>query len=119
MTSIYEKFDAATKQTSAYAILDKGKYIARVVFKRGNGLRQTCFAQIWGMQMTMGFAGGGGYDKHTASFEHAISKFKPEDGNDPDVVAVARLWQDLFVATSGEGWNNRLISAGYQVLNVV
>jgi hypothetical protein len=117
--NIYEKFDAATKQTSAYAIMHQGKYIGRVIFKRGNGLRQTCFAQLWGMTMTTGFAGGGGYDKHTASFESAVEKFKVEDGNDPIVWAHAKAWKLLFSTSSGEAWNNRLISNGYQVLNVV
>lgn len=120
MATVYEQFDKATRDVSAFAVFKGPDYIGRVVFKRGtSGLRTTCFAQVWGLRMAKGMANGGGYDKDSAAAENAISKIKPEDERDPAPLEHLKAWQDAMKGPEGERWNRRLDAAGYNVVHVI
>ena len=41
-SKIYESFDSATRHLAAYAVLDSGQYVARVIFRYAeSGMRVT------------------------------------------------------------------------------
>lgn len=120
--SVYDRFDAATNANhiDAYAVLYSGVCIGRVVFKSAGICR--CFAQVWNIQMAEGSANGGGYDRHTAAFEHAVSKIPHGSDNEKEALKHLNIWRSLFPdddADTGERWDNRLIGAGYVVQHVI
>lgn len=113
--SIYDQFDTATANLSAYAIFKGAESVGRVVFKRAkSGMRTTCFLQVWGAPMVKAFAPGCGYDKDSCSFEKAARLLK---GDFPDNGAhVAAL---MAVKDEGERWSDQLRALGYTVQHVV
>lgn len=115
--SIYEHFDAATRQLSAYAIFSGGDPVGRVVFKRASsGCRTSCFLQVWGERMAKGVANGGGYDKDSASFVHAASKLIADGG---DETARRRVDSMKEVADNGRSWMDQVRALGYTVQHVI
>lgn len=115
---IYDQYATATKAISGYAILFKGEYIGKVVFKRGN-CRVTCYAHIHGLVMTKGIAKGGGYDMNSAAvyaaMQNAMKRLKKDDP------IASKYVEGIYSATKNDGqhWDNALTKAGYTVLAVV
>jgi len=113
--SIYDKFDVATANLSAYAIFRGAESVGRVVFKRAkSGMRTTCFLQVWGSPMVSAFAPGYGYDKDSCAFQKAARLLK---GDFPDNGA----YVGAFKAVKDEGvrWSDQLRSMGYIVQHVI
>jgi hypothetical protein len=118
MTTIYEQFDAATRSFTAYAILSDGEAVGRVVIKFGTAV--TAYVQVWGMPMTKGRAGGGGYDRATAAVSAALQKIDLRDAAYPDPKATATVTKILeaFAGKGGERWTSILEGAGFVLANV-
>ena len=120
MSDIYDQYDKATKTITGYAILLKGEYIGKVVFKRGN-CRCYCYAHIHGLTMTKGQANGGGYDMASAACYNAFSKMLPKVLVNADERKAAWQIQGIKNALKDDGkhWDTAIMAAGYTVLNVV
>ncbi|MCW2317092.1 hypothetical protein M2322_002646 [Rhodoblastus acidophilus] len=131
-STIYEAFDSAFAQVSAYAVLKDGEHVANVSFKhppRGHGERRlTVFVHWIGLEMVKGWAGGCGYDKKTAACSAASRRLaavweaaKKENSGNLDRFYPKQI--DAFIAAiakdEGHYWNNQLESAGFTVLNVI
>lgn len=112
---VYEKFDAAFRGISAYAILRDGKPVGRVAIKHGG--RCVVYLQAWGAPMVTASAGGGGYDRATAAMEKAATKLAcDDDAAWPDVQAVKDA---ILSGAGGWGWERRLEDAGFVIANVI
>lgn len=116
MAKVYDQFDAAFKQVSAYAVLKDGKHVASVTLKHGRSV--VAYVHWIGLAMTRGQAGGGGYDRSSAAVEKAAAR----------TVGGARsadwLQADNFVGVLKEGngsrrWFQELEANGYVVVNVI
>ena len=73
----WQKFDNAFKQVSAFVVMDQETMqpIAKIALKfpsDGAG-RINAYIHLIGMEVQHGYAGGYGYDKHTASIISATS----------------------------------------------
>lgn len=119
--NIYEQFDAATRELSAYAVFKGSDPVGRVVFKRtASGMRTTCFLQIWGSPMVKGVANGCGYDKDSASFTNAASQYGPnEPGRDVLGDEQSRRADFHAVKDNGYRWSDQLRELGYTVQHVI
>ena len=116
--SIYEAFDATTRNLSAYAIFGGANSVGRVIFTRArSGCRTTCWLQIWGAPMVKGIANGGGYDKDSAAFIHAADKLRIE--RDDDAKAAEYLSAFSGVLDNGRRWKDQLEEVGYTVQHVI
>jgi hypothetical protein len=112
---VYEKFDAAFRGISAYAILRDGKPVGRVAIKHGG--RCTVYLQAWGAPMVTAYAGGGGYDRATAAMEKAASLLACDvDAAWPAVQAVKDA---ILSGRDGYRWTSRLEAAGFTIANVI
>lgn len=116
MTKIYDQQRAAFAHVSAYVILKDGERVATVAFKFGG--RVTAYVHWIGLEMTRGFAGGGGYDRQSAAVIDAARKTK--GGDAPKSV---QLNADAFLgaldARDGSHWYDNLRQAGFTVLQAV
>lgn len=117
MADVHERFDTATTNIGAYTVHLGGRYIGRLVFKfpREGAGRVHCFAQVWGLAMERGWAGGGGYDKRSAAARSAVKSITVEDGADPEATKHLKVWQEQLAGYDGDTWNAALERAGYQV----
>lgn len=113
----YEQFDAATKGISGYAILWKGEFIGKVIFKRGN-CRVYAYTHVHGISMERGIANGGGYDMKSAAFSAAINKTAVPKLEDKNVYKHIERFKKA-VKDDGQHWDSALRDAGYTVLSVV
>ena len=78
--AVYEQFDNATRNLSAYVILKGEVVVAKVVLKWAtSGTRTTAFVHWYGTQMVKGIANGAGYDKASASVASAVKHIRCED----------------------------------------
>lgn len=114
--TVYTRFDAATRDLSAYAVFKGAEPVGRVVFKR-SGQRVFCYLQVWGSTMVSAYVNGCGYDRDTASFcKAARALAEPEHPEPPEIEAVA-----AFKAVKDEGysWKRGLEDAGYLVQHVI
>ena len=71
--NVYQKHDSAFALVSAGALVINGEQKGTVAFKfpkDGQG-RLSCYLHLFGYQMTVGTAGGYGYDKKSAALESA------------------------------------------------
>lgn len=117
MSRIYEQFDAAFRNVSAFAILKDGRHVANIALKHGEAV--TAYVHYIGLEMTTARAGGGGYDRATAAIEAAARKTKGGDAP-----KATQLNGDAFIGvlmdkTSGTRWSSALEAAGYTVCNVI
>lgn len=116
MTDIYQQHRAAFAAVSAYVILHRGERVATVAFKypRDGAGRLYAYVHWLGSPMVRGFAGGGGYDKHSAACAAAVRKM---------AVPGASPASDAFVIAMnvdrGYGWDDELRRAGFDVLQAV
>lgn len=120
MTKIYDRFDAATRNTSCVAIICNGEPVGRVVLKFGNAV--TAYVQAWGFEMQAGRAGGGGYDRASAAVAAAAAKLTA--GDDAQDRKGARILGELREAlleraAGGTGWERRLEDAGFTIARVI
>jgi hypothetical protein len=117
MTDIYEKFDAAFRHISAFAILKNGKHVANVTLKHGNAV--TAFVHWIGLEMTTGRAGGGGYDRASAAVAAAARKTKGGDAPKPCQLNADHFIGVLIDKTDSNRWQSALEAEGYTVANVI
>lgn len=69
MADVYDKFNAATGNISAYAVMLDGDMIGKVVIKG-----KTAYCHYLGTPMQFGMANGGGYDLQSAACSYAAEK---------------------------------------------
>ena len=113
--SIYDQYNAAFNNVTAYTVLIKGSVIGKIVFKHpkdGAG-RLYCYLHQYGFEMVRGFAGGYGYDKQEASLESCLIDAKKKDIND------CPLYNTLAYITGCGQWQNELAQLGYDIYQVV
>ncbi len=93
MPDIYDRHRDAFRDVDGYVITDAtGDRVATIALKRSrNGMRVYAYAHIIGCEMTRAYAGGGGYDRHSAAVESAVAKMKPNADAHPDSTANAVL----------------------------
>ena len=125
MPDIYDQHRAAFANVSAYIVMKNGERIASVAFKypRNGAGRLYAYVHVFGTEMVRGFAGGYGYDKHSAAVEDAIRKAgSTEPGH------LRSAWLDTVDAirsaildtnAGGQYWDRRLRDAGYDVWQAV
>lgn len=116
--AVYEQFDNATRNLSAYVILKGEIVVAKVVLKWAtSGTRTTAFVHWYGTQMAKGVANGAGYDKASASVAAAARKI-PDDiaGRDEHDRAA---FLDAAMLNGGKAWDNALRDAGFTVHQAV
>jgi len=109
MANIYDQHDKAFARVSAYVIARDGKRVATVAFKRppdGAGRLQV-FVHWIGSEMVRGYAGGCGYDKHSAACACAARS--------AGAVAWPAAFRDALVRDEGASWNRELECAGFAV----
>lgn len=121
MTNIYDQHRAAFSNVSAYVVTDKlGNRVASIAFKypRDGAGRLYAYLHVFGATMVRGYAGGGGYDKHSAAVLSACSKIKIADyGDFEQFRANAQAFKQLV--DCGYGWDRQLTDAGFTVLQAV
>lgn len=123
MTKIYEQFDAAFRQVSAYAVFKDAKCVGRVAFKHpkdGAG-RLWCYVQVWGAPMVRAFAGGCGYDKQSAAFVNTAAKLCFEEQRERgDYQEITHHVASLkAVKDDGTRWLHQLEDLGYTVQHII
>lgn len=125
MSDIYIQHDAAFANVTAFVILHKGKRVATVAFKwpRDGADRLYAYVHWIGLEMTRGFASGGGYDKQSTAAAAATDKMPRElDAETGTRVDPARVYNDFRRAAlkdDGYGWERNLTDAGFTVLQAV
>lgn len=119
MTQIYEKFDAATRNITAQALLFDGKPVGRIVIK--HGAAATAYVQVWGASMASARATGYGYDKASAAVMSAILAL-PDAPDKADSLA-SDAHRKLVVAADywngGTRYATALENVGFTVCNVI
>lgn len=116
--TIYDQHNTAFKNVSAYSISCNGERIGSIAFKRGQAI--TCYLHIFGIEMSRGKAGGGGYDRHSAAAYDAATRFKSYDGADPRIAPVLAQVQAALKEGAGAGsWDRDLRAAGFDVWQAV
>lgn len=113
MTNIYDQHQSAFARVSAYVVVKGGERVATIAFKylRDGAGRLYAYVHWLSTEMVRGFAGGGGYDKHSAACSDAAEKLKPENG----VSAFAAALQKY----DGKSWRAHLTDAGFDVWQAV
>lgn len=119
--NIYDIHAKAFASVSAYIVVKDGEKVASVAFKypRDGASRLWTYVHWLGVPMVRGYAGGYGYDKHSAAVANAIPRI---DINSPRVTNLPDA--KTFVETLREGhcgnyWYDRLRKAGFEVWQAV
>lgn len=129
MPDIYDQHKAAFANVSAYVIARNGEKVATIAFKypRDGAGRLYAYVHWLGVPMVRGFAGGCGYDKHSAAVADAARKIiagittrgvrlYPPTLSDLDAY---RAFLDAIERDGGWTWESRLREAGFQVWSAV
>ncbi len=120
--NIYDQHRAAFANVSAYVILNGAKErVASVAFKypRDGAGRLYCYFHIFGTAMVRGYAGGCGYDKHSAAAHSAVMRVSRKDlSRYPETLATIEAMQKA-IQDSGYDWSRELENAGFTVLQAV
>lgn len=125
MADIYEQHMAAFSRVAAYVVLHDGKQVANVAIKYPTDGAGRLYAYVhWlGLEMTRGFAGGGGYDKASAAVANAVDKTPLGlDGIMGLRVDPKHKWNDFRRAArrdDGHRWKHNLELAGFVVVQAV
>ena len=124
MSNIYDKHRAAFSQVSAYVILHNGERVATIAFKfpRDGASRLYAYVHYIGLTMARGFAGGGGYDKRSASASAAarnIPDTRPKHWTPEKADNAQAFLHALAHGDDGHGWEENLRKAGFTVLQAV
>lgn len=128
---IYDQHHAAFPQVTAYVITLNGERVATIAFKhpRDGAGRLYVYVHWLGTPMVRGWAGGYGYDKHSAACVHAMSRVKgPRGADTPEAwlneqgrrsgVGYTAFYSAL-ANDGGSTWDTRLRNAGFDVLQAV
>lgn len=107
MSDIYDQHAKAFANVSAYVIMKGADRVATVAFKypRDGASRLWAYVHWIGTPMVRGYAGGYGYDKHSAACADAARKIAKANG--PESVP------------DGHYWNDHLRKAGFEVWQAV
>lgn len=119
MQNIYDQHRAAFANVSAYVVVDKlGNRVASISFKypRDGAGRLYAYVHVFGGAMVRGYAGGGGYDKHSAAVLDAVRKIKPEAYYEEHQ---ARVTAFKGMVDCGFSWQRQLEDAGFVVIQAV
>ena len=124
MKNIYDQHRAAFSQVSAFVILHNGERVATLAFKfpRDGASRLYAYVHYIGLTMARGFAGGGGYDKRSASASAAsrnITKETPAHWNLSQINNAGLFLHALAHGDDGHGWEENLRRAGFTVFQAV
>lgn len=119
MTKIYEQHRAAFASVSAYVVVKDGERVATIAFKypRDGAGRLYAYVHWLGLPMVRGFAGGGGYDKHSAACASAM-RAMPAAAR-VEMVDNAAMFYGALRADNGYTWDRRLRNAGFEVWQAV
>lgn len=131
MPNIYDQHRAAFSQVSAFVILHNGERVATIAFKfpRDGASRLYAYVHYIGLTMARGFAGGGGYDKRSASASASAAARNIPDTRlpggrpkhwTPEKADNAQAFlHALAHGDDGHGWEENLRKAGFTVLQAV
>lgn len=118
MTDIYDRFDKATREFTAVALVLDGQAVGRIVIK--HGAAATAYVQIWGAEMACGRATGYGYDKQSAAVIDAVRRLPESTASDATWRTAAEKIKAAFAdGRDGERWTRRLEAVGFAVCNVI
>lgn len=117
MTQIYERFDAATRNITAQALLFDGKPVGRIVIK--HGAAATAYVQMWGASMASARATGYGYDKASAAVMSALGRIPAEQMDSETARLVSLVYEVARQWDGGTRYANALEQAGFTVCNVI
>ena len=112
--TVYEHFDTATRGINAYVIMRGGIQIGKVVAKHATATR--AFVQYYGTRMSMGSAGGGGYNRENAAIEEAAQKHLKIN---PDLAGWEKEFWEATAKETGHGWIHELREVGFEVIQVI
>lgn len=122
MSDIYAQHRAAFSNVSAYVVMWGGERVATVAIKypRDGAGRLYSYVHWLGVPMVCGYAGGGGYDKHTAACANAARKMTESlpEGYDKNGDAYSAFLA-IMREDGGLDWNSALTRAGFTVLQAV
>jgi hypothetical protein len=129
MTDIYDLHERAFPNVAAYVILHGSEKVATIAFKypRDGAGRLYAYVHWFGVEMVRGFAGGYGYDKHSAACADAARKMncgvsvksvRIIPPNLTDAVSFVKFL-DALARDDGQYWNRNLELAGFTVLRAV
>lgn len=130
MTDIYQQHAAAFASVSAHVVLHRGERVATVAFKypRDGAGRLYAYVHWIGSPMVRGFAGGGGYDKHSAACASAAGKM-PDLSRDTYACGTPHhddaeceafeAFRSALAKDDGGHWYTQLDRAGFSVLQAV
>jgi hypothetical protein len=123
MTKIYDQFDAAFTNVSAYVVLDaQGALVAKIAFKypRDGAGRLYAYVHWLGLEMVRGYAGGGGYDKHSAACASAARRITNMLAlRDDAVLGRAVDFREALLKDDGAYWHWHLEKAGFTLHQAV
>lgn len=121
MTDIYDQHKAAFSSVAAYVVMKDGDRVATVAFKypRDGAGRLYAYVHLIGLRMVRGFAGGYGYDKHTAAVSNAAHKIVVEASEAVIVRQHAAAVRDALLPDQGRYWYDNLRLAGFDVWQAV
>ena len=124
MKNIYDQHRATFSQVSAFVILHSGERVATIAFKfpRDGAGRLYAYVHYIGLTMARGFAGGGGYDKRSASASAAsrnITSETPAHWPPAQADNARAFLQALANGDDGHGWEENLRRAGFTVFQAV
>lgn len=134
MTDIYDLHRKAFPTVSAYVILRGSEKVATIAFKhpRDGAGRLYAYVHWLGVPMARGFAGGYGYDKHSAACSNAVSRggitqnVKASAERVGVQYATERPWFEYAQAfetalrkDDGNYWHRNLELAGFTVFQAV
>lgn len=115
MIDTYEKYDNATCDLSAYAILFEGHYVAKIVLHHEEAC--TAFVHVFGAEMVSARTTGYGYDQPSHAIRSACGKL--QDYTTPDGFRSLQMAEAFTEEARGREWGSVLEEAGFRVLNVV
>lgn len=121
MSNIYEQFEAAFANVSAFYITDADDTrVGRICIKfpRDSTSRLYAYVHVYGSRMVRGSATGYGYNKRTAAVGDAAGNLR---SNEDDAVTPVHLamWKAALMKDSGADWTRELEAAGYRVHQVI
>lgn len=124
MKSVYQKFESAFPNVSAYTILKDGEHVANITLKHpkdGVG-RLQCFMHIPSTEMQNAFVSGCGYDKRSAAIHKTAKQYKEFIANNSKYKlkpSEDELLELLSSYEASNGWSDELYRNGFNVINVI
>ena len=127
MADIYEQHKSAFSRVAAYVVLHNGNHVAYISFKFPADGAGRLYAYVYwlGLDMTRGFAGGGGYDKASAAVANATRNLGVGADHRPDLFfgTTPGYVYDVFIHAArrddGNRWSRNLEMAGFVVVQAI